>query len=610
MAKKEGKYIHYCWFGKKPLPKLARKCLNSWKKFLPDYEVICWSEDNCDLDECEFVKKAYESKYYAFVADYVRTKVMCEMGGIYFDTDMEVTKDPRKLLEECDSFLGVEDTGKVCCGVWYEKYPNSYLATELLKKYRSFSDMDFGKRNEFSIPLLITEILEPCGFDYKKRSVQTLEHGIVVFPRDYFYPYSYNRTNNLFTDNTCMVHYYDASWLPMKNRIENYLVRKYGRKQALKMIKTYQKSCVIARKTAKLIVFPAVIYKKGKRKKEKIGLEYQKNVERTLKEIKAQNGMPYLVLYNGGWFGVTSATKELFSHNVDCRELYRKKDIARIAEAIKSTGVKQVIFSAMSEGGSELVHTIKKIVPGIVIKAFWHGSMSQVLDEYGWKIHEQIIQMCKEGYISVFATCKKSLVNFYKSQGINVCFITNKVEKKLDTPKKRGDEKVRIGLYAASPTNWRKNMFSQIAAVSLMNNVVLDIVPLDEIGEGFARSLGVTVTGESKNLARNELIKRMSSNDVNLYVTFSECSPMLPLESLEVGVPCITGDNHHYFSDSKLGEYLVVTQEDDPSIIKEKIKKCIDKHDEILKIYGDFRQENLYAAKQSVENFLKEEVNE
>ena len=82
---------------------------------------------------------------------------------------MEIIEDPRQLLKDCTSFLGVEDTGKVCCGVWYEKFPNSYLATELLKKYQGFRNIDFEKRNEFSIPLLITEILEPCGFDYKKR---------------------------------------------------------------------------------------------------------------------------------------------------------------------------------------------------------------------------------------------------------------------------------------------------------------------------------------------------------------------------------------------------------------------------------------------------------
>ena len=92
------KYIHYCWFGGKPLPKLAKKCIKSWKKYLPDYEIIRWSEENVDLEECPFIKEAYENKKWAFVADYARTKAIYEYGGIYFDTDMEVVKNIDELL--------------------------------------------------------------------------------------------------------------------------------------------------------------------------------------------------------------------------------------------------------------------------------------------------------------------------------------------------------------------------------------------------------------------------------------------------------------------------------------------------------------------------------
>ena len=603
---KEGKYIHYCWFGKKPLPKLAKKCLASWKKYLPDYEVIRWDESNCDFDECEFVKKAYETKYYAFVADYIRTKAMRDMGGIYFDTDMEIIEDPRQLLKDCTSFLGVEDTGKVCCGVWYEKFPNSYLATELLKKYQGFRNIDFEKRNEFSIPLLITEILEPCGFDYKKRSVQVLEHNIAVFPRDYFYPYSYNRTNNIFTENTCMIHYYDASWLPAKNRIENFLVRRYGRKRALQMIKAYQKSYVIARKTARVVLFPVTLKIKIDKQKRMITPEYLDAVERTVAGVNKYKDSSYIVLHNGGWFGVTSATKELFRNNVDCRELYRKKDIEKVANAIIKSGTKQVIFSAMSIGGPRLAKMIHGLNPEIRIKVFWHGSLSQVLDKYGWNIHEQIMRLHREGVVTAFATCKKSLLNFYKKNGVNAYFITNKVDVRIRVDKHEGSNQLKVGLYAASPSNWRKNMFSQIAAVSLMRDVILDIVPLDEVAESFARSLGVRVTGESSNIARSDLIKRMAGNDVNLYVTFSECSPMLPLESLEVGVPCITGNNHHYFEDNELEKYLVVSQEDNPEAIRDKIKTCVEKRGEIMKAYVDFREKNLCLAKRDVKSFLED----
>ena len=604
--KKEGKYIHYCWFGGKPLPKLARKCLESWKKYLPDYEIICWSEDNCDFEECEFVKKAYEAKYYAFVADYIRTKAMCEMGGIYFDTDMEVIKDPTPLMKKCNSFLGVEDTGKVCCGVWFEKNPHGYLATELLKKYKNMDGVDFRKRNEFSIPLLITEILEPCGFDYKKRQVQFLEHNITIFPRDYFYPYSYNRTNNLFTDNTCMVHYYDASWLPFKSRIENSLVRKYGRTRAIKIIKAYQKTHGIMRRGARIVLFPLVLHKKHAGRKGLRNEIYLRNLEKTVEDIKRNIDSPYVVLHNGGWFGVTSATNELFDYTVDCRELYTKRDIKMIADALVGNRFRQIIFSGLSEGGADLIRAIRKRDSDIIIKVFWHGNMSQVLDSYGWKMHKQVMELCKRGDILAFATCKKSLLEFYKYHGVNAFFITNTVGKSIKKEaRKTSDDEVRIGLYAASPTNWRKNMFSQIAAVSLIRNASLDIVPLDEVGKSFARSLGVKVTGVSENLTREELMARMGKNDVNMYVTFSECSPMLPLESLEMGVPCITGDNHHYFTDSALERYLVVSQEDDIDAIKAKIKCCIDNRKQILEQYKLFREVNRKEARRSVREFLE-----
>ena len=135
------KYIHYCWFGTKPFPKLGKKCLASWKKYLPDFEIIKWSEENVDLNECPFIKEAYENGKWAFVSDYVRTKVLKEYGGIYFDTDMEVLKYIDELLKN-DTFLGIEDTGFVAVGVWYEKEKNGLLPTKVLEEYQKMPSLD------------------------------------------------------------------------------------------------------------------------------------------------------------------------------------------------------------------------------------------------------------------------------------------------------------------------------------------------------------------------------------------------------------------------------------------------------------------------------------
>ena len=93
MKEKIPKIIHYCWFGKGPKPELVLKCIASWEKYLPDYEIKEWNENNFDINSNIYCKEAYERKKYAFVSDYVRLYAVYNEGGIYFDTDLEVIKN-------------------------------------------------------------------------------------------------------------------------------------------------------------------------------------------------------------------------------------------------------------------------------------------------------------------------------------------------------------------------------------------------------------------------------------------------------------------------------------------------------------------------------------
>ena len=125
------KIIHYCWFGPKPLGKLEKKCLASWQKFLPDYEIKLWSEENVDLNECEFIKEAYQQKKWAFVADYARTKALYEYGGIYFDTDMEIISDLSEFFDK-DLVLGLEDSKMPNAAIVMVKNKHNKYIKELL----------------------------------------------------------------------------------------------------------------------------------------------------------------------------------------------------------------------------------------------------------------------------------------------------------------------------------------------------------------------------------------------------------------------------------------------------------------------------------------------
>ena len=101
------KVIHYCWFGGKPLPRSAEKCIASWKKFLPEYEIVRWDESNFNVNAIPYTREAYAAGKYAFVSDYARFWILYHNGGVYFDTDVEVINNLDDILSR-GNFMGVE----------------------------------------------------------------------------------------------------------------------------------------------------------------------------------------------------------------------------------------------------------------------------------------------------------------------------------------------------------------------------------------------------------------------------------------------------------------------------------------------------------------------
>ena len=594
------KYIHYCWFGNKPLPKLAKKCIKSWKKNLPDYKIIKWSEENTNLEECPFIKEAYEKKKWAFVADYARTKAINEYGGIYFDTDMMLKKNIDFLLDK-GTVLGMEDSRMVNAAIWIESKAGSWFSTKMLDFYKSKKHFDEQNIYSQSIPRVINKIIKPLGFDHSIDKIQKLENEITIYPREYFYPLSYNYQNNIFTENTVAVHYFDATWIPKNDRLETKLYRFVGKENGARILKIYRFIKKSIKKILKLLLFPIVLYRRYKRK---FPANYNAIINSAKKTI-TNTQENYIVLHNPAWFGVTNATIELFNNLIPCQELYRKKDIKVIGnEILNNKNIKQVIFSAMCIGWKDLAIYLKENNPKIKIKTFWHGNHSQVSEPYGWERNMEIINLHKDGIIDVMGTCKKSLMEFYKNEGYKAAFITNKVVLKNKYKRKRTNKETRVGIYAAKSDDWRKNMFTQITAVALMDNAIIDMVPLNNDAIEFARALGVKLEGLDKPIPRDELITRMADNDLNLYITFSECSPMLPLESFEVNVPCLTGNNHHYWENNKLEQYLVVNNEENAKEIAEKADYCLKNKEKVMQMCHEWVIENNKNSDNDVRNFL------
>ncbi len=594
------KYIHYCWFGGNPLPKLAKKCIKSWKKYLPDYKIIEWNESNLDINECKFVKDAYESRKWAFVADYARTKALNEYGGIYFDTDMEITKNIDFLLEN-KTFLGVEDSGKIAVGVWYEDSPKSYLSTKLLEFYRQLDGFDPESAFAYSMPKVITDLIDDDKFIIGKSEIQNLNNDITIYPRDYFYPLSYDRQNNIFTENTCMIHYYDASWVPKYEQRENKIFRILGIENGKKFIELCRTFKRIIKKMLKILLFPITIYKS--KKNNKIYYNQRKQLLDTgIDNIKDNK---YVALYRLDWLGTANATKELFDNCIGIKDL-NEQLIDYYANILISKNIELIIFSAFDLSWAGLIRKIKELKPQQNIKVLWHGSNAMNVEKYDWEILSTLLDYCKHGLIDSIGFVKKSMYEFYKSKNINCEFVMNTLNidktKYINNTKK--DKNVKIGVYAAGD-RWLKNFYNQLSAASMIENHIIDCIPKSQKTMEFASIIGAKVIGESKPIPREDLLRRIAQNDINIYVTFVECAPLLPIESFELGVPCITGNNHHYWEGTKLEDYLIVNAPDNIIEIKNKIEYVLKNKEKILKLYSEWKKEYDIEAKKNIEEFKK-----
>lgn len=228
------KTIHYCWFGRGELPEKAKQCIESWKKFCPDYEIKEWNEDNFDMNSCAYVKEAYEAKKWAFVSDYARFEILYKYGGLYFDTDVELVKSFDDIVSK-GTFMGLQSGKKTVHGMEYEVNPGLGLGSEpgveVFKEIIEFyHQLHFvtgnGGQNIKTIVDYTTEILKKHGM-VNANIIQQVA-GITVYPADFFCPLDFNTGVLTTTENTHSIHHFVASWFTPLDWAILKIERKFG----------------------------------------------------------------------------------------------------------------------------------------------------------------------------------------------------------------------------------------------------------------------------------------------------------------------------------------------------------------------------------------------
>lgn len=210
--------IHYIWLGKNPLPKIAERCIESWKKFFPDYEIKRWDETNLNLNKYQFAIDAYNNKKYAFASDVFRTEILNEFGGIYFDIDVEVIKPIEDLMKKADCLMGFETSNLLNPGLFIASSPNNEDLKNILNIYKN-TKFELTNLKNLTVCEIYTKYFEEKGLI--RKNVQQKIDNTLFFPSEFFSPIDVVTNKKKITKNTRSIHWYNASWYTSKQKFLN-----------------------------------------------------------------------------------------------------------------------------------------------------------------------------------------------------------------------------------------------------------------------------------------------------------------------------------------------------------------------------------------------------
>lgn len=206
------KIIHYCWFGGNKLPDSVNKCIASWEKYCPDYQIVQWNEDNYDIGHSSYMREAYELKKYAFVSDYARLDIIFKRGGIYLDTDVELVKSLDEVLDN-DCFMALEQPNRIATGLGFGAVKGSAFIKSNLDEYANEHFYLNGIKNDkICVDYTMTALKK------SHKSVNQLLfgtsglHDVTIYPPIYFCPYDLKTRKMNITKATIGIHHYDATW--------------------------------------------------------------------------------------------------------------------------------------------------------------------------------------------------------------------------------------------------------------------------------------------------------------------------------------------------------------------------------------------------------------
>jgi len=313
------------------------------------------------------------------------------------------------------------------------------------------------------------------------------------------------------------------------------------------------------------------------------------------------------------WLGVTSSTRILFEHCYPVPNSVSEDpftltddDIELHASLLAEANVARVVFSGGDESHLRIARRLRQLRPSTTVDMLWHGSYVQFSEDYVWHITKMWIEAAKSGVVRSICTVKAGMEDLFRALGVPSALVLNYVPGDVQAPPVLSDDgHIHAGMWISGAV-YRKIPHAMLAAVKMAGNVWLHGAGLDARAREVVEAFGIPA-GElhPAPLPHDRLMAAIRRTHLSLYVTFSECCPMLPLESLQLGVPCLVGPVSHLFEDNAfLSERLVVPQPDRADVIARFIERAFAEREEIIAEYARYAPGYNALARRSVEKFI------
>lgn len=322
---------------------------------------------------------------------------------------------------------------------------------------------------------------------------------------------------------------------------------------------------------------------------------------------EATQGQPEAIaILHPAWRGIRSATRNLFSTCYFVDDGLNETRAAHLAHLLAESGCERLVFSGFPLTHQHLVTALNKISPRTKLYILWHGNFLQSGEDYAWQGFQLIKDLCQQGLIYKWGFVKKGMAEVVAQLGLRTGFVMNYVDQIPAAPSPPLADGPHLGVWGVE-YNWRKTPYAMLAATRLIPGAKVHSSAVKQRTQEFGQVMGIDWAYARDGLIDEpEMATVLAKMHLNIYVTLSECAPMLPLESLSLGVPCLIGPNSHLFEDHDLlRRRLVVPYPDSAATIADYAQAALANRAEIVHHYAEYAPAYNQRAKAALSEFLE-----